>query len=482
MSAISNAYLIIFLPLIASLFSFLVPKKKIVLTTIALTNLLLIALSCQNLFNVLAYKNISNNFDLGQISLGLEFSISATGATFLLLAFLIKSIIFLFFIKDFENSLEGKNKIAFYQLYIFQFFTIAGIFTADSFFNLFIFSELYLFTIFSLAKVLLNQDRNNWRYFLVNSLVTVLITFLLLITEIIFSESSISKVFESIYLISDSQQFFVNTVFTSLFLLLFLKLFSPYFFFKLENNKNSKFFLFELYFIKLAISVFIVLKFSYVFFGIFTVELMKKIAPFLIFFSLSIVSYFALQLKKTISLKIIFINIVCNAIAVVCTNFAISNFYSLQSLFFTIINFFLVNLALFLIFSLTEEKIDNKGQVFFLLKRNFSSFFFPIKILLFFLSAFPLSFLFFSNWYLIKAALDSFYLPLLLLIIVISNFSNVFISLKLFEVIEIEEKKSETNLFQIISFLVLFIVIIFLFVFSDFLKILSSEFASSLLS
>ncbi|MBM5782633.1 MAG: hypothetical protein FJ368_04345 [Pelagibacterales bacterium] len=481
MSAISNAYLIIFLPLIASLFSFLVPKKKIVVTTIVLTSLSLIALSCQNLLNVLAYKNISNNFDLGQISLGLEFSISAIGATFLLLAFFTKSIIFFFFTKDFENSLEEKNKIVFYQLYLFQFFAIAGIFTADSFFNIIIFVEIYILTIFALAEILLNQNRNNWRYFLFNSLVTILILFLLLVSQIIFSESNISAIAENISLILPSQLSFMIVFFAIIILALLSKMLFPYFSFKSENSKTSKFFLSELYFVKSAVAIFLTLKFSYVFFGNLTIELLGKVAPFLIFLSLSLVSYFALQLRKQNSYQNFFQHIICNNLAIVFVTLAISNLYSLQSLFFTIINFFFINLAFFFIFSLIEEKTDNKGQVFFILKRNFSSFFFPIKILLFFLSAFPLSFLFFSNWYLIKAAFDSIYLPLLFLIVAISNFSYVFTSLKLFEMIEIEEEKSENNFSNIASFLLLFAVIILLFASSDFLKNLSLEFALSLI-
>lgn len=484
MSAISNAYLIIFLPLISSLFCGLFSKKKIVFSIIAVNNSLLLLFSWQNLFNVLAYKKISVNFEIGAISPALEFLTSAFGASLLFFVIIIKSLIFLFFVKDFDNSLDDKTKRIFYPLYLFQFFTLAGIFTSNNFFNLIIFAELYIFTIFALAEIFLNQSQNTWKSFLVNSLTTLLILFSLIVVTLICSESNISKIAAEIALIAESHKWFVTTILITLICSLLLKFTFSYFSFKAEENRLHNFVFNELFFIKSVVAVFVILNFLYVFFGSFALLFIKKIAPFLILASLAAVSYIALKLRKENSFKEIFSNISAINLAIIFVTIAISSLYSLQSLFFLIANFLLVNLAFFLISILSEERIDQSGRIYFVLKQNFRMFFFPIKISLFFLAGFPLSFLFFSNWYLIKAAFDSIYCPLILFIIAISNLSYIALSLRLFEVLGIDYNKKEAapNAFYIFGFLSLFLVIIFYFFSSAFLKDLSLGFGAYLLN
>lgn len=483
MSAISNAYLIIFLPLISSLLSCFSSRKTVAFSIVFITQILLLILCGQNLINVLAYKKIISNFDFGTISLALEFSHSAFAAVLLFLIIFAKSLIFWFFVKDLQNFLQNKqSQNLFFTLYLLQFFILVAIFSSDNFFNLIIFIEIYLFSIIALVEIFLNQNEKSWKCFLFNTICTFFILFSLVIINLIFDANTISKINEKIFLIRNSNNYFIITLLLIITSSLLAKFASFFLLFKSEKNLNSQFVLSEIYFVSFIVAIFINLKFFYLFFGQFASALIKNFAPFLIIASFLIALQFVWQSKKINNFKQISHNIFANNIATILLIIAFSNSYSFQALFFVMLNFLTVNLAFFLIFALNQD-FEDENSAF--LTKILDKITLPIKFLLFFLSAFPLTFLFFANWYLIKAAFETNLYFATLPIIALINFSYISVALKLFDNMAFE-KHQELNLqsqkFYFISVALLFLAIILFFFNSAFLKDLSFAFANSLVN
>ena len=120
---VSNVYLLIFLPLISSLFCQLFERKNLSFLIAILSCVATFFLALKILPDVLIYEKISNDFELSPLSLGLEFRLDLLGIIFILLLIFLKIVILFFYRPDIEKFLDEKNNRIFYSVFLqlFQF-------------------------------------------------------------------------------------------------------------------------------------------------------------------------------------------------------------------------------------------------------------------------------------------------------------------------------------------------------------------------
>ena len=203
MSAIGNIYLIIFLPLISSLFCQLFGKKSVSFW-IALTSCIsLFFLTLKVLPDVLIYEKISNDFELSPLSIALEFRLDILGIIFLLLLIFLKIVILFYYRGDIEKSLDGKDNRIFYSVYLLHLFSLVGIFTTNNLLNLFLFFEIYSFSFFATLSISsdLKIAKLSFKYFCLNATSSLLILFCFLAIYLALGEISFDKISENLALI-----------------------------------------------------------------------------------------------------------------------------------------------------------------------------------------------------------------------------------------------------------------------------------------
>ena len=102
--------------------------------------------------------------------------------------------------------------------------------------------------------------------------------------------------------------------------------------------------------------------------------------------------------------------------------------------FFFKINFFFTgfHLAIFIFAAFLERNFGNAEiDKISLIRKKYFSLAFPIKLFLFFIASFPLSILFFANWYLACASMNIGFEIFLLVALVASNFVQINFVIKL---------------------------------------------------
>jgi len=196
MSIISATYLIIFLPLIASLLCQIINKKTplfLIVSTCFLTMLLLVAQLFPEIFQA---QEFISDFELFPLSIALEFKISKDVAVFVFAIILLKFIIFIYYQGEIKNFLDQKNSRIFSSVYLLNLFALIGIFTSNNLLNLFFFFELYaysFFAIFSISKDI-EIAKLSFRYFCLNAAASLLILFCFLIIYLTFDSLNLDVI------------------------------------------------------------------------------------------------------------------------------------------------------------------------------------------------------------------------------------------------------------------------------------------------
>jgi multicomponent Na+:H+ antiporter subunit D len=448
MSAVSNIYLIIFLPLISSILCQLLSKKFLPFSIALSTCGLLIFFISKAFLDVLAYKEFGNEFESSIISLALEFKIDIVSIVFLSLVVFLKTIILFYYRSDIEESLNEKAKKNFYSVYLLSIFALLGIFTTNNLLNLFLFLEIYAFSFFAISAISSDKRviKSLFQYFSINSAASLLTIFCFLVIYLTLGEVNFDNISEDMQLVPNL--WFLEIIFT-LLLLSFVAKFFP-FQLHLRNFHSvepcARFLSVHSLFIKSNVGIFVILKLLYVMFG--NVDLFKNLdlSPLAIFISLILIFYSAIQIYQQRNLKMIALYFCLNNLGFILACIALKTTESMQSLLFYSLNFSLVNLFIFIFSAFLERHFDSSEiDKIYLIKEKYLSLALPIKLLLLFIAAFPLSILFFANWYLAYAALGFGFEMFLLVALIVSNFAQVNFVIKIFSAFSSESEDKEAE-------------------------------------
>lgn len=506
MGTVSNVYLLIFLPLIASLLCQIFSHKSLPFW-IAFTSCILEFFLALKIFpDILIYEKISNDFELSPLSIALEFRLDLLGMIFLLLLIFLKIVILFFYRFDIEKFLNEKNNRTFYSVFLLHLFALVGIFTTNNLLNLFLFFEIYAFSFFATLSISKDVDllKLAFRYFCLNAASSLLILFCFFAIYLIFNETNFDKIAENLALLSAGYSWFLMATFLLLTLAFLVKFFPFWLYFEKFKSSSliANFLAIDSLFIKTNVGIFLVLKFIYFFFGnhVVFVDFAKSkfdLAPILLFLSILLIFYSAAKLYQQKHLKLIAAYLCLNNLGFIFACIALQSVKSLQALFFYLLNFSLVNLLIFIFASFMKRNFATSSiSKIWMIRKNHSLLVLPLKLLIFFIAAFPLTILFFANWYLAYTSFSFGFEAFLLIALVLSNFVHVNLAIKLISSFfsknadkknaEILQEFSFLGLkkyqFYLASFWFLIITIYMMFFASNLIDGLSLKFASYLLS
>jgi multicomponent Na+:H+ antiporter subunit D len=497
MGVISNIYLIIFLPLISSLFCQIFSKKNYSFWIAFCSCLATFFLVLKIFPDVLTYETIGNDFELSLLSIALEFRLDLLGSIFLLLLIFLKIVILFFYRTDIENTLDKKNSHIFYSVFLLNLFALVGIFTTNNLLNLFLFFEIYSFSFFANLSISRETEllKLAFRYFCLNVTSSLLVLFSFFAIYLTFGETNFDKIAENLSLVSVSNLWFSALIF-GLLAVAFLIKFFPFwlYFYKLKSGSLiANFLAIDSLFIKTNIGIFLILKFIYFFFGSHLLFVNFNFSPILILLAILLIFYSVFKLCSQKHLKIIAAYFCLNNLGFILAGIALQNTESLQAVFFYLLNFSFVNLLIFIFATFLKRyfKTSSINKIWIIRKSHFSLVL-PIKLLIFFIAGFPLTILFFANWYLAYASFKLGFEAFLLVGLVLSSFANVVVVLKLISsffanqqsenFLEIPQLSFKKHQFYFISFWFLIVTIYAITLASSFINTLSLKFASYLLS
>lgn len=432
MGIISNIYLVIFLPLLFSISCQAFGRKAfcfyIAFAGLVLTFLLALKISP----NILTYKAVANDFDLFAISAALEFRLDIIGWLFLFLLLFLKLVILIFYRHDIDKFLDDKNSKSFYAVFLLNIFALAGIFTTNNIFNLFFFLEIFSYSFFAIASISHDRDllKLSFTHFCLNVASSLLILFSFLVLYLVFGEVNFDKIAKNLSLLSTADSWFLTLIFLILTFSFIVKFFPFWIYFKNIKTPNpiANFLVIDSLFIKTNIGIFLMLKFLYFFFE----KNLHNFSIIILFFALWLIFYTSVKLYKQRHLKIISIYLCLNNLGFIIAAIALHKVESLQAMFFYLLNFNLVNLFIFIFATFLQRQFSSSSiNIIEVVKKNHVLLILPIKILVIFIIGFPLTILFFANWYLAYSSFVVGVEGLLLLALLFSNFMQLVLVTKL---------------------------------------------------
>ncbi len=497
MGTISNIYLLIFLPLISALLCQAVSRKNLSFLIALFSSFLLFFFALKVLPDVLIYEKIANDFKLSPLSIALEFRLDVLGMLFLLLLIFLKIVILFFYNSDIEKFLNQNNSRIFYSVFLLNLFSLVGIFTTNSLLNLFVFFEIYAFSFF--ATLSISKDVNllkiTFRYFCLNAASSLLLIFSFFALYLAFGHVDFDIISKDLALVAKSNLWFLVMIFALMTIAIIIKFFPFWLYFEKLKSSNpiANFLAIESIFIKTNVGIFLVLKFIHFFFGNHLLFTDFKFAPILIFLSILLIFYSAIKLYQQKHLKMITAYFCLNNLGFIFAGIALQTIESIQATFFYLLNFSFVNLLMFIFATFLKRNFGTSSITkLSIIRRDHFLLVLPMKLLIFFIAAFPLTLLFFANWYMAYASFSLGLEAFLLISLLISIFVQASIAVKLITAFYAknhgEKAKNLTDFglkkyqFYLISFWFLIVTICLTVLLSGLINELSLKFASFLLS
>ncbi len=465
-STVSNIYLIIFLPLLSSLLCQLFNKKSLPFCVAILSSFLLLIFSSKAFFDVLKYKIIANDFELGLFSIALEFRFYLLSALFLVIMIFTKTVILLFYSQDLEKFLENDNKNFFYSSYLIGIFALIGVFLSNNLFNLFLFLEIYSLSFFTISAFSKDKEviKSYFSYFCFNAVLSLLLLFSLFAIYFALGDFRFDKITKDVFMVENKG--FMAVIFILILISFLGKFFLSQVYFVKSNSDNlvAKFLATDFLFNKTNIGIFLILKFSYEIFNQVLILEKTIVAPVIFFLSFITVLYFSFKIYKENNLKNASIYFCLSNLALMFSCIFIKNTDSLQSLFFFILNFSLVNFTFFL-FSLFLENLFGNSDIknIKLLNYKYSFLGKSFKLLLFFVISFPFTTSFFALWHLTNAAFEINFKILLIISLVIVNFAQITFIFKIINSFfgeDLDEKNSDEIIMPKFNFQALLLILL----------------------
>jgi formate hydrogenlyase subunit 3/multisubunit Na+/H+ antiporter MnhD subunit len=404
------AYLILFLPLIASVSCFLVNFKKsdflIFISTIFALLILVIKFSVD--FTVLG--EIKNDAGFGILSIPTEYRLDFLSLFFLVIILSAQILIAFFYQSDLLSTLKNDNRQLFYATWLLNIFGSVGIFMTNNIFNLFIFIEIYCLTFCALMAMSndLNLSKLSFKYFC-NS---VLGSILLLLASVWLYISSGSLQIDNI----DNLLFLENSnsIFGLIAIAIGLKFFPINFYFSILKSREilANFLLNFAFIVNGTVGFYLVLRLLFPMFGGDEIFLNGAVlAGFILVF------YGNYKMLKSKCLKFFTGNFLLINLGFILVTFFVES--SLARLLY-ISSYIFTGLIMFLLAKLLENNYQTCH--FESLKNNCDTRKIVIISAIFFIILnFPITIMFWANWYLVLAAVSSLGGLLVILSIITTN-------------------------------------------------------------
>jgi len=436
--AISNIYILIFAPFIASLLCQIFQFKNFCYLITASTVILLFGLAIKIFPDILIYEKIKNDYELSLISVGLEFSLDLVGIVFLFVILFLELIILFFYRRDIVNILNVKNQSIFYGVFLLNLFSIIGILTTNNIFNLFIFIEIHSFAFFAITTISYNKKLLNisFKSFCLSSASSILILICFFAIYLTFGELNFDKISDNIFLLPNDKVWYLLLILLLFILAIVVKFFPLWQYFeKLKSTSLiASFLIIDAFFIKILIGLFLVIKFIYFFFGSNFLFNQYQLSWLMILCGFFVVSIFSLKLLNEKRLKLICIYFsICN-IGFMISAIGMQSLESLQSMFFFMLNFSLINFFLFLFASFIKRNFQSSSIHKFIKGQVVSeSILWPIRLIFPFIVGLPFTLLFFAYWYMALASIDYSFKIIMLIPLILSSFSQLSVAIKIID-------------------------------------------------
>ena len=424
--------------------------------------------------------------------MALEFSLDIVGIVFLALIIFLLAIIIIFYRQDVRKTLSSKNQSHFYSVQLLNLFSIIGLICSNNIFNIYFFIEIYSFTFFAITTISYNLKllQLSFKIFCLSAVSSILILICFYAIYLSFDAVNLDKIVENLFLMPIDKMWFIMSVFVILAIAFIFKFFPIWQYFKKITNKSAiaNFIMFDAFFIKVLIGMFISLKFTYFFFGSKFIFSYFNLSKILILCAFLLVLFSSIKLYRVKNLKLIYIYLSLNNIGFIILAVAIQSIESLQALFFFLLNFATVNLGFFLLASYLKNNLNILSIKQLDKISNFDSkILIPLKFIIAFIIALPFTFLFFGYWYIGLASFDNNLNFITLIILMFSSFSCFLVAIRIMKNFPANSLQTNNNNdFMIVNYsqiIALWIVIasIILFIFlSDITNQMSLRFASFL--
>jgi len=491
---ISNIYLLIFVPFLASLLCqiFQFKNASFGISIIAVISVILLAVKIFP--DVLIYEKIKNDYDLSLISLALEFSLDLVGIIFLFIILFFEIIILLFYRHDIENFLSNKNQSIFYGVFLLNLFSLIGILTTNNLFNLYIFIEIHSFAFFAITTISYNKKLLNisFKSFCLSSASSILILICFFAIFLTFGELNFDKIADNIFLLPSNKIWYLLLVLLLFSLSIIVKFFPLWHYFdKLKSTSLvSSFLIIDAFFVKILIGLFLVLKFIYFFFGSNFLFTQYQFSWIMILSGFGLIVYSSYKLFNEKHLKLICIFFSISNIGFMISAIGMQSIESMQSMFFFLLNFSLINFFIFLFASFIKRNFQTSSLHKFLHDQFIPDIIIlPIKLLIPFVIGLPFTLLFFAYWYMALASIEYNFKIIMIIAIILSSFSQLNIAIKFINAFVFNSNNSSTsktilklNYNQIFCFWILIFTIFIIAFLSESLNNLAIRFATFLLS
>jgi multicomponent Na+:H+ antiporter subunit D len=408
------AYLILFLPLIASVSCFLVNFKKSDFLIFAATIFILLILTTKLSFDFNISGAIKNDAGLGILSIPTEYYLDFLSLFFLFMVLIAKILMAVFYQNDFIAALKNDNRQLLHAAWLLNIFGVVGVFMTNNIFNLFIFIEIYCLTLCAIIAMSndLDLSKLSFKYFCNSVLGSIL---LLLAIVLLYSSSGhlqIEKIADALSLENSS------LIFSLFAIAIWLKFFPVNLYFKIleSNDPLANFLLCFAFVISGAVGFYLLLR---VLLPLFDLDVIFLNATVLVGFILVIYSNY--KMLKVQHLKSFAAYFLLMSFGFILITFFVED--SFKARLFYISNYILTGLAIFLLDNFLKNKYQDSH---FKYLRNEQK-----LIIIFIVLSLPFTLMFWANWYLAIASIGSVSGLLAILPIIITNLSMAYLATSL---------------------------------------------------
>ncbi len=178
MSSYVASYLLLFLPIIASVFCFLINFKKTDVWIFVGAIFVMLLLTIKLSFDFAAVEaSIKNDAGLGILSIPTEYYLDFLALFFITLALAIRLMMTFFYNQYVSKVLNNDNRQLFYTTSLLNLFGLVGIFATNNIFNLFIFIEIYCLTFCAIMAMSndLSLSKLAFKYFCQSVLASIIL-------------------------------------------------------------------------------------------------------------------------------------------------------------------------------------------------------------------------------------------------------------------------------------------------------------------
>jgi len=427
MSSSALPYLLLFLPLIASVFCFLVNFKKTNFLIFIATVFILLVLATKLSVDFSVSGEIKTDFSLDIVSILTEYRLDFLALFFLLITLSSQILIAFLYRLDLFRAFNKDNYQPFYSVWLLNIFGIIGIFTTNNIFNLFIFIEIYCLTFCAIMAMSddLELSKLAFKYFCNSALGAILMSIALILIYASGKIFQIDQIDSSLFLKSS------NPISWLVVIAIALKFFpiNLYFHILKSCDQLANLLLNFTFIINIAVGFYLLLRVLLLLFGDNEVFF-----QFAIVLGCLLVFYSNYKMFRTLHLKDFTSHLLLANVGFVFITFLLDK-SSLSSLFY-VANYILSGLVLFFI----VQYLAKHRQIFQTKSLNQNSNWqnsnwqnkIIIAAIVLIISNLPLTLIFWANWHLALMFFNANMSGLLIVPILSTNFALVNFQLRLF--------------------------------------------------